>query len=52
MISRTTAQRLTSLEKETDEIKASFSEFYTEISRCFKEEEDLTYDGSNPNPED
>jgi hypothetical protein len=36
----------------TDEIKASTQEHGTEISRRFKEEEDLTYDGAKPNPED
>ena len=51
MISIATVHRLTSLEKETDKIKASGSEFDTEISCCFKEEEDLNYDGSKPNPE-
>ena len=33
-------------------MKDSVSEFNTEISRRFKDEEDLTYDGSKPNPED
>ena len=32
--------------------KASVSEFDTEISRRFKKEEELTYDGSKSNPED
>ena len=36
LISRTTVQRLTSIKKDTDKIKASVSEFDTEISRCFK----------------
>ena len=52
LISRTTVQRLTSIEKETDEVKDSVSEFDTEISLHFKEGEDLTYNKSNPNPED
>ena len=52
VISRMTVQRLASLEKETHEIKASVSDFDTEISRRFKEEENLTYDGSKLNPED
>ena len=47
-----TVQHLTSLEKETDGIKAIISEFEIEISCCFKEEKYLTYEGSNPNPED
>ena len=51
-ISRTTIQHLTSLEKETYKVKASVSDFDTEISRRFKEDEDLTYYGSKPNPED
>ena len=51
VISRKTVQRITSLEKETDEVKASVSEFDTEIIQRFKEEEDLTYEGSKPNPE-
>ena len=52
VISRTTVQRITNLEKETDEVRASINEFDVEISRRFKEEEDLTYDGAKPNPED
>ena len=50
VISITAVQRLTSLEKDTDKDKASISEFDTEKSLCFREKEDLTYDGSNPNP--
>ena len=52
VISRTTVQHLTFLETDIDKFKASVSEFGTGISRRFKEEEDLTYDGSKPNPED
>ena len=52
VITRTKFQRLTSLEKGKDKVKASVSEFDTDISHIFKEEEDLTYDGSKPNPED
>ncbi len=52
VISRTTVQRVTALEKETDEVNAAVVEFNSEISRRFKEEEDLTYDGAKPNPED
>ena len=52
VISITTVQRLTSLEKETYEFKASISEFETEIRHRFKEEEDLTCDGSKQNTED
>jgi hypothetical protein len=49
VISRTTVQRVTALEKETDQVKAAVVEFDSEISRCFKEEEDLIYDGAKPN---
>ena len=49
--SRLTVQCITSLEKETYRIKSSVNEFDTEISRCFKKEENLTYDGLKPNPE-
>jgi hypothetical protein len=52
VISRTTVQRVTALEKEIDEVKAAAVEFDSKISRRFKEEEDLTYDGAKPNPED
>ena len=52
VISRTSVQNVTQLEKETDETKASLKEFDVEISRRFKEEEDLRYDGAKPNPED
>jgi hypothetical protein len=50
-ISRTTVQRITNLKKETDEVKASVDKHNAEISRRFKEEEHLKYDGSKPNPE-
>jgi hypothetical protein len=52
VISCTTVQRVTALEKETDEVKAAVVEFDSKISRGFKEEEDLIYDGAKPNPED
>jgi hypothetical protein len=52
VISRTTVQKVTNLHKETDKVKANISEFDIKISRPFKEEEDLTYDGAKPNPED
>jgi hypothetical protein len=52
VISQTTVQGITNLEKETNEIKASINEFEIEISCQFKEEQDLTYDGAKPNPED
>jgi hypothetical protein len=46
VISRTTVQRVTNLEKGTEEIKASIQECNTEINRRFKEEEELNYDGA------
>ena len=52
VISRPTFQCLISIENVTYEVKASVSEFDTERSHRFKEEEDLTYDWSKPNPED
>jgi hypothetical protein len=52
VISRTTVQRITALEKETNEVMAAVVEFDSKISRRFKEEEDLTYDGAKPNRED
>ncbi len=50
--SRTTVQKITNLEKQTDEMKSAIQEFDTEISRRFKEEDDPGYDGAKPNPED
>jgi hypothetical protein len=52
VISRTTVQRVTNPEKESEEIKASIQDHNTEINRRFKEEEELNYDGAKPNPED
>jgi hypothetical protein len=52
VISRMTVQRITNLENETDKIKEGIKEFDTEINRKFKEEQDLTYNGAKPNPED
>jgi hypothetical protein len=52
VISRTTVQRITNLEKETTELKEAIQEFDIEINRRLKEEDDPTYDGSKPNPED
>jgi hypothetical protein len=52
VISRTTVQRVTALEKEIDEVKAAAVKFDSKISRRFKEEKDLTYNGAKPNPED
>ena len=52
VISRTTVQNITNLEKETDEVKENIREFDSEINRRFKEEDDLAYDGAKPNPAD
>ena len=52
VISRTTVQRVTNLEKQTDETKAATSEFDCEIKRIFKEDDEPGYEGSKPNPED
>ena len=51
VISRTTVQRVTNLEKETEEIKASIQEYNAEINRRFKEEEELNLDGEKTNQE-
>jgi hypothetical protein len=51
IISCTNVQRATNLEKETDKVKAAVSEFDSEMSCCFKEEEGLTYDGAKQKPE-
>ena len=51
VLSRTIVQFITSLEKDTDKITEISNEFDTDMSRCFKEEEDLTYEKSKPNPE-
>ena len=47
-----TVKRLANLEKETDKGISSINKLDSEISRSFKEEEDLTYYGSKPNLED
>jgi hypothetical protein len=52
VISSTTVQRVTNLEKETDKVKPAIGEFDSNISRRFRELEDLAYDGVKPNPED
>ena len=51
-ISITKVQQITSIEKETEKVKAGVSEFDTDVNLRFKEEEELNYDGSKPNPED
>jgi hypothetical protein len=50
--SRSTAQRITILERQTDESKQTIEEFDSKIRRIFKEEEDFGFEGSKPNPED
>jgi hypothetical protein len=45
-------QRITNLEKQTDEMKSAIDEFDIEIKRCFKEDEDQGYEVAKPNPED
>jgi hypothetical protein len=52
VISRTTVQRVTNLEKQTDEFKSAIEEFDKDIGRRFKEDDDLGFEGSKPNPED
>jgi hypothetical protein len=52
VISGTTVQRVTNLEKETDEFKTSLAEFDAEISRRFKEEDDPRYNGAKTSPGD
>jgi hypothetical protein len=52
VISRTMVQRIINLKKETDKVNQSTSEYDAEISRRFKEEEDLNHNGAKPNPED
>ena len=47
VISRTTLQRITNLEKDIDEGKDRIDEFDSEISRRFKEDKDLTYYEAN-----
>ena len=50
--SRTTVQRITNLEKQTDGMKSALQEFDKAISTRFKEEEDISYDGAKSNSED
>ena len=51
VVSRTTVQKITNLEQETNEMKARLIEFDSAISKRFKEE-DLGYEGGKPNVED
>lgn len=50
VISRTTVQRVTNLELQTDEVKQQAKEYDDEIKRRFKED-DLPTDGDKPDPE-
>ena len=50
--SRTTVQKITNLEKETNEMKVAITEFDCGINKRFKEEDNLGYDGAKPNVED
>jgi len=50
VISRTTVQRVTNLELQTDEVKKTVKELDDEINRRFKEE-DMPQDGDKPDPE-
>jgi hypothetical protein len=52
VISRSTVQRITILEQQTDEFKQAIGEFDSEINRIFKDDEDFGFEGSKPNPED
>jgi hypothetical protein len=51
VVSRSTVQRVTNLEMETDSIKQIFAEFDTGINDRLKSE-DRGYNGAKPNPED
>jgi hypothetical protein len=52
VISRSTVQRVTTLEKQTDEFKKALDEFDDEVRRLFKEDDEFGIEGSKPNPED
>ena len=51
VMSRTTVQRITNLEKQTNEMKANIIEFDGQMRCRFKEDEDLENGGDEPNPE-
>ena len=51
VISRTTFQRVTNLEIQTDDVKADFDDFDAKIRQRLKEEY-LPNDGDKPNPQD
>jgi hypothetical protein len=50
--SRSTVQRITILERQTDKSRKAIDEFDSEIRRMFKEDEDFGFEGSKANPED
>lgn len=50
VVSRSTVQRVTNLELQTDEAKEEFKAFDAEIKRRF-DEDDLPVEGSKPDPE-
>ena len=50
-ISRTTVQRVTNLEFQTDDVRANFDNFDAKIRRRLKEE-DFPNGGDKPNPKD
>ena len=52
VISRTTVQNITALEKQTDSFKEAIQEFDTAIKEVFKEDADFGVEGSKPSPED
>jgi hypothetical protein len=52
LISRTTVQRVTALKKKLTRSRPLLLSSIARSVRRFKEEEDLTYDGAKPNPED
>jgi hypothetical protein len=52
VISRTTVQNITALEKQTDEFKQAIEEFDGEIRTRFKEDDDFGFEGAKPNPND
>jgi hypothetical protein len=52
VISRTTVQRITNLEKQSDRFKSGIDEFDTSIKTHFKEDSELPFLGFKPNLED
>jgi hypothetical protein len=52
VISRTTVQHVTNLEKQTDEFRSAIEEYDVDIRKCFKEDEEFGFEGAKPTPED